>query len=133
MLILVQAERLIGFQENAMKKLFLLFMFMLFVVAEHALYAQSSILLRKTDWTVPEVKEWAAKNKEQRWHGRLLYEGSDSLYHHFVSRVMDEWVWFRIKRADLVITDERMYRTTSSATSQYYYVDALDDFRKVKD
>ncbi|HYV95398.1 MAG TPA: hypothetical protein VE978_26730 [Chitinophagales bacterium] len=93
-----------------------------------------SILHRNTDWTVSEVKEWAKQNQQYpTWHGWLLYQGSDSLSHHFISRVMDEWVWFNIKRTDLTITDERAYKQTSSAPLGYYYVDATKGFAKIKD
>lgn len=96
-------------------------------------WAQSA-LHRKTDWTVSEVKEWAEKNQQYAaWHGWLLYQGSDSLSHHFISRVMDEWVWFNIKRTDLTITDERVHKPVSSAPLGYYYVDATKGFIKIKD
>ncbi len=104
-----------------------------FIIAVELVSAQS-IPFRKTEWTVAEVKEWAEHNKQYpTWHGWLLYRGSDSLSHHFISRVMDEWVWFNIKRAELNITDERMYNQTSSAPLGYYYVDATKDFIKIKD
>jgi len=104
------------------------------LVSVKTAFAQSSILIRKTDWTVSEVKEWAEKQKEYpAWHGSLLYQGSDSLNHHFISRVMDEWVWFNIKRTDLMIADEKVYKTTSSAPLGYYYVDATKDFIKIKE
>jgi len=93
-----------------------------------------SIFKRKTNWTVCEVKEWAEKYKGQpTWHGWLLYQGSDTVTHHFISRWMDEWVWFNIKRTDLEVKDERQYKTTSSARLGYYYVDATKDFVKIKD
>lgn len=96
--------------------------------------AAQSISPRKTDWPVTEVKKWAEQNKEHStWHGWLLYQGSDSIHHHFISRVMDEWIWFALKRADIIITDERIYKRTSSAPLGYFYVDATKDFAKIKD
>ncbi|TND08240.1 MAG: hypothetical protein FD123_2495 [Bacteroidetes bacterium] len=90
--------------------------------------------LRKTEWTVPEVKEWVNKNeKYSTWKGLLLYRGSDTARHHFISRVMDEFVWFDIKRAELVVPEEKPYSTQSSAPLGYYYVDPKQDFVRVKD
>src|SRR5690349_10991290 len=67
-----------------------------------------STAFRKKLYTVPEVKEWAEKNQPYpTWHGWLLYQGSDTSIHHFISRVMDEWIYFNIKRTDLIIKDER--------------------------
>src|SRR5688572_10390794 len=104
-----------------------------FLVLTQFAFTQSA-LKRKTNRTVPEVKEWAEQNKNYpTWHGLLLYQGSDTATHHFISRVMDEFVWFKIKRADLVITDVRPYKNTSSAPLGYYYVDATKEFTKVKD
>lgn len=95
--------------------------------------AQSS-LKRKTNWTVPEVKEWIEKNKNySTWHGMLLYQGSDSTIHHFISRINDSWVWFSIDRSQLALKDERSYKTTSAAPLGYYYVDGTKDFIKIKD
>lgn len=80
------------------------------------------------------VKAWAKEQKPfPSWYGSLLYQGSDSSTHHFISRVMDEWVWFKIKRAELQIAEEKHYRTDSSAPFGYYYVDPLDDFKKTKE
>jgi hypothetical protein len=95
--------------------------------------AQSS-LKRKTNWTVPEVKEWIEKNKNySKWHGWLLYQGSDTTTHHFISRISDSWVWFNIDRTQLDLKDERPYKTTSNAPLGYYYVDGIKDFVKIKD
>jgi hypothetical protein len=105
----------------------------LFFTVVNVISAQSN-LIRKTDWTISEVKEWAERNKEfPTWHGMLLYQGSDTLNHHYISRVMDEWVWFNIKRVDLKITDERQYSKSSSAPFGYYYVDVTKNFIKTKD
>lgn len=107
---------------------------MLLFVATAGSTAAQSILPRKKDWTVAEVKKWVEQNKEHStWHGWLLYQGSDTAGHHFTSRVMDEWVWFTIKRSDLKIADERLYKQTSSAPPGYYYVDATKNFVKIKD
>jgi hypothetical protein len=104
-----------------------------FLLLTHFAFSQSA-LKRKTNWAVTEVKEWAEKYKNYpAWHGWLLYQGSDTATHHFISRYGDEWVWFKIKRFDLVVKDERQYKTSSSAQLGYYYVDATKDFLKIKD
>ncbi|WP_153798510.1 hypothetical protein [Foetidibacter luteolus] len=105
---------------------------LLFTLAQLA-YPQSA-LERKKSWTVSEVKVWAEKNRSNAtWHSLLLYQGSDTSTHHFISRIMDEWIWFAIKRADLILTDERPYKKTSSVRLGYYYVDPAEDFAKIKD
>jgi hypothetical protein len=92
------------------------------------------ILQRKTNWTVSEAKKWAETYKDfPTWDGLLLYQGSDTTTHHFIARIVDDFFWFNIKRAELILTDERQYQTTSSASFGYYYVDAAKDFIKIKD
>ncbi len=116
------------------RKLFtLITMLILTLGSSKAVFTQSSNFLRKTDWTVSEVKEWAEKQKAYpAWYGLLMYQGSDSLTHHFISRVMDEWVWFNIQRTELRIEDEIPFqKKTSSASLGHYYVDATKDFVKV--
>jgi hypothetical protein len=111
-------------------KIFVLFLFFTSVSAGCNL----SYKLSKTAWTVDEVKSWAQKVQVYpTWHGWLLYQGSDSLNHHFISRVMDEWVWFNIKRTDLDLADERIFLSTSAGPLGYYYVNPLEDFKKVKE
>ena len=95
--------------------------------------AQSSFK-RKTDWTVAEVREWVDKNKNySTWHGLLLYQGSDTLKHHFISRLNDSFVWFNIDKASINLVDEQKYMTISSAPLGYYYVDGTKGFLKVKE
>lgn len=112
-----------------------MFLVMLAVACGLVVSAQSSILGRKTKWTVAETQDWAAKNQKATWHGWLLYRGSDTAYHHFISRVVDEWVWFDIKRSELTLADERVYKKhhSSSEPMGYYYVDATKAFVKIKD
>jgi len=114
-----------------MKTLFFL-IFVLFF-APQFMRAQS-ITKRKTDYTVNEVKQWVDTNKNfSTWKGWLLYQGSDTSVHHFISRIMDEWIWFNIRRSELKIADERPYKQTSSTPLGYYYVDATKNFVKIKD
>ena len=96
-------------------------------------FAQSS-LQRQRVWTVAEVKAWTEQNKSfSSWHGWVLYQGSDTLNHYFISRYMDYWQFLQVRRSDIKIADERAYKLTSSAPLGYYYIDPLDDFKKVKD
>lgn len=89
--------------------------------------------LRKTHWTVAEVKEWSAGVRGKLSSGLLLYQGSDTASHHFISRYMDDWVWFIIKRTELAISEEHPFKNTSSAPFGYYYVDPDRQFKRVKD
>lgn len=96
-------------------------------------FAQSSSQ-RQRVWTVAEVKAWSEQNKGfSTWKGWILYQGSDTLHHYFISRINDYWQWFRIKRSDLNLSDERVFKQTSSAPLGYYYVEPSNDFKKVKD
>ncbi len=46
---------------------------------------------------------------------------------------MDEWIWFKIGRANLILPEEKQRDKLSSAKLGFYYVDALKDFSKIKD
>jgi hypothetical protein len=88
----------------------------------------------KTEWNISEVKEWANANKTySTWQGLILYQGSDTVFHHYISRIYDEWAWFDIRRTELAIKDERPFNNSSSAPLGYYYVDPNKGFIKVKD
>jgi hypothetical protein len=105
-----------------------------FVIALIAKSSSQSNIFRKTEWTVEETKQWVAKQKTQpTWYGTLLYQGSDTIHHHFISRVMDEWVFFKIKKTELTLSEEKLYSSTSSAPLGYYYVDATNNFIKTKE
>ena len=92
------------------------------------------ILERKTNWSVSETKKWAETYKGlSTWDGLLLYQGSDTATHHFVGRIVDDFFWFNIKRAELKVNEERQYLEKSSASFGYYYVDAAKEFIKIKD
>lgn len=89
--------------------------------------------LRQTEWNVAELKQWAENNKNSPWKGCLLYQGSDTLHHYFISRVMDEFVWFNVSREQLKMNDEIPYKNlTSNNPLGYYYVDPLNDFKIVE-
>jgi hypothetical protein len=71
-------------------------------------FAQPSSQRQKV-WTVAEVKTWTEKNKRfSTWQGWILYQGSDTLYHYFISRIIDNWQWFKINRADLNLVEEHV-------------------------
>ena len=106
---------------------------LLFVFAATFSFAQSGTRRQKL-WTVEDVKAWNQENKDRStWRGWILYQGSDSLYHYFVARITDNWQWFKIKRSELGMADERVHKATSSGPLGYYYVDPEQEFRKVKD
>jgi hypothetical protein len=95
--------------------------------------AQSSSQRNKL-WTTAEIITWAEENKNySTWKGWILYQGSDTLNHYFISRIVDNWQWFKLRRSDLKVPEERLYKLTSSEPLGYYYVDPLKDFKKVRD
>lgn len=94
----------------------------------------ASYKLSKTEWTVDEVKTWSSQNKDySTWKGLLLYQGTDSTYHHFISRINDEWTWFNIEKSTLQLNEEKPFDNTSKGKLGYYYVDPNNNFIKVKD
>lgn len=93
----------------------------------------TSAATRNRIWTVAEVKTWSTENKNQRWHGQLLYQGSDSIRHYFISRIMDERIWFTLKRTDIALPEEKPLRKISHAPLGYYYVDPQQNFVKTGD
>ncbi len=91
--------------------------------------------IRKTKWTVEEVKTWYAwysKNEPGGDRG-IAYQGSDSRYHHFIARVLsvDNWAIIEVKKEDLKVPEELPYSRISSAPFAHYYVDPSRDFAKV--
>lgn len=106
----------------------------IFAICSVSFSSAQSNILRKTEWTLEETKQWAESQKKfPTWYGALLYQGSDSVHHHFISRVMDEWVFFKIKTSGLKLAEEMPYRQTSSGPLGYYYVDATNEFIKIKE
>ena len=86
---------------------------------------------RKTEWTKQEVIEWNV-NYGSMVRGGLGYQGSDQQWHHFFARVMDDWVFIQIKKADLKLDDERPFSRASSAPLAYYAVDPSRNFQKIE-
>ena len=90
--------------------------------------------VHKTDWTVAEVQEWSIRNKNtSMWKGMILYQGSDSLSHHFIGRWMDEWTWFNLRKADLQLAEIYPFEKKSKKGLGYYYVDPNQGFKKIAD
>ena len=83
------------------------------------------------NWTVSEVQNWYNKNSSSS--NCILYRGSDLQTHHFLSRVIDEWVFLTIKKNELSMPDERPYSATSLGKLGYYYVDPNNHFVKTRD
>lgn len=90
--------------------------------------------VRKTDWTVAETLEFITKNNAySTWEGMLLYQGSDSIVHHFIYRIMDEWAFITIKKEELTLEELKLYSKTSSSPLGFYYVDPSKKFVKIKE
>ena len=90
--------------------------------------------IRKTDWTVAETIEFITKNKAySTWKEMFLYQGSDSIAHHFIYRIMDEWAFITIKKEELTLEELKPYSKTSSSPLGYYYLDPCKNFVKIKD
>jgi hypothetical protein len=86
---------------------------------------------RKSVWTKREATDWYAKNSSMV-RGGVGYQGSDAQSHHFIARVMDEWVFIQIPTNELRLDDERPFSTGSSAQFAYYAVDPSRDFQKLE-
>ena len=88
-------------------------------------------------WTVPEVANWYYNYKRtdaNAWDG-ILYRGSDSKYHRFTARlnVADQWVFINVKREDLKLPETHRYSSSTNAPIGYYFVDPLQNFKKLRD
>jgi hypothetical protein len=117
-----------------MKIIFLIFLINLFTLLSSC---AGPFMICKTEWTVPEVKEWyseSKKNEPYAWDG-ILYQGTDDKYHHFIARVlsMDNWAIIKIKKKDLNIDDEQPYLNHSSSPLGYYFVDPSNNFIKIRE
>jgi hypothetical protein len=77
-----------------------------------------------------EFVEWYSGISELPGFGKVGYRGSDAQYHHFVVRPVDSFVFFRVRRSDVKIQDEREEGTAGSSI-YFYLVDPLKDFQKV--
>jgi hypothetical protein len=91
--------------------------------------------VRKTKWTVGEVKSWYAdysKNEPGGVRG-IAYQGTDPKYHHFIARVLsvDNWAIIKVKKEELKVPEELPYSAASSAPFAHYYVDPARDFARI--
>lgn len=91
--------------------------------------------IRKTTWTVEEVKTWYASfsKHEPGGNGGIAYQGTDAKYHHFVAHVLsvDNWAIIAVKKEELKVPKELPYSRASRAPLAYYYVDPSRNFAKV--
>jgi hypothetical protein len=84
---------------------------------------------RTTPMSKQEAADWYARYSSMvRWVG---YQGSDEQYHYFIARVMDEWNFIRINRAELKVEDEQPYSKASSAPLFYYLVDPSREYQRI--
>lgn len=93
--------------------------------------------VRKTKWTVPEVREWYAgyrRSEPRAWNG-IRYEGSDARWHHFIARVpsVDNWAIIQIRREDLTVPLELPHARVSSNRNDYYFVDPANGFSRIQE
>lgn len=63
----------------------------------------------------------------------LRYRGSDTLFHHFTRRVVDDFIFIRIRRSELQLADVRPYITNSRAPSCCYFLSVKEDYKVVPD
>ena len=84
---------------------------------------------RTAPWTRQQAVNWYERYAPMvQWVG---YQGSDPQFHHYIARVMDDWNFMQIKRAELVVSDERPYPTTSRTALYYYLVDPSTGFQRI--
>lgn len=84
----------------------------------------------RTPMNKQEAADWYSRySSSVRWVG---YQGSDAQFHHYIARVMDDWAFIQIRKAELTVADERPYSTASSAPQYHYLVDPKRDYRKIE-
>ncbi len=122
-------------QFEIMKKLMLILIFVSTISGCTSIGAMRS-------WTVQETKDWYKEYyvgqpvQARPVTSQIYYRGSDDKFHYFISRSMDEWVFIKIRRDELAITDERPKWTSNQSSSTnaigYYPVDPLDNFKRIE-
>jgi len=79
--------------------------------------------------TPSEVKvyfqKWI-KGNPSGW-GMMFYSGTDNEYHYFKCRPVDSWVFFKVKKQQINITDIR----TKKESGHYYPIDPENGFLKI--
>lgn len=89
---------------------------------------------QKTVWSVKEVQDWYNKDSAKyNTTNCVLYRGTDTQAHHFLSQFTDKWVFMTIPKNELSITDEKPYKVDSAVKLGYYYVDPNNHFVKIRD
>ena len=88
--------------------------------------------VQKTCWTVKEVQQWYNDTVRANTNC-VLYRGSDTQAHHFLSQFIDKWVFLTIKKNELELPDEKPYKVDSTVKLGYYYVDPNNHFVKIRD
>jgi len=88
--------------------------------------------VQKSCWTVKEVQQYYNDSAKANTNC-VLYRGTDSQSHHFLSQFIDKWVFLTIKKNELELPEEKPYRVDSTVKLGYYYVDPNNHFVKIKD
>jgi hypothetical protein len=93
----------------------------------------ASYQAQRSVWTVQEVQQWYNKDTAKANTNCVLYRGSDTQQHHFLTQFIDKWVFLTIKKDELAIPEEKPYKVDSTVKLGYYYVDPNNRFVKIKD
>jgi hypothetical protein len=81
-------------------------------------------------WTTSQVSAWHGGYYGEK--PRVLYQGSDGRYHHFLARTSDSMTWFKVEKFEIALKDERPYDRNVPALG-HYYVDPGNGYSKVGD
>jgi hypothetical protein len=89
----------------------------------------------RSPWTRAEVKEWYV-SWVQRPDGRgpgIGYRGSDTKFHYFMARSIDQWVFFRMSREEIKLPEEHpLVHVSTGPIVTYYWLDPARDFKKAE-
>src|SRR5690348_13676054 len=70
----------------------------------------ASYQAQKSVFTVQEVQQLYNKDTAKANTNCVLYRGSDTQQHHFLTQFIDRWVFLTIKKNELAIPDEKPYK-----------------------
>ncbi len=74
------------------------------------------------DWSEAELRGWYLEHADSEpFFNGLHYLGSDAEYHYFMFRAADSWIYPRVPRDQIQITDVRPYSSASTANLYGYY------------
>jgi hypothetical protein len=93
----------------------------------------ASYQAQKSVFTVQEIQQLYNKDTAKANTNCVLYRGSDTQQHHFLTQFIDKWVFLTIKKNELALPEEKPYKVDSTVKLGYYYVDPNNHFAKVKD